>query len=49
MKHYSIYDEDEQDPQPFPSDLINLLLEEEQQARLAKCYCHDPFSEGCKC
>jgi len=49
MKHYSIYDDEEQEAQPFPSDLINLLAQEEKEARGIKCSCHDPFTEGCKC
>lgn len=40
---------DDNPPQPYPSDLINLLKEEEQKARPPKCACHESPEDGCLC
>ena len=39
---------EDEEPQPYPSDLINLLKEEAKE-RPPKCSCNNPPSDGCIC
>lgn len=40
---------DDEPPQPYPSDLINLLREEEKKERAPKCVCHKDNGDDCLC
>lgn len=40
---------DDEPPQPYPSDLINILKEEEKKERAPKCTCENPPEDGCLC
>lgn len=40
---------DDNPPQPYPSDLINILKEEEKKERAPKCVCHKDDNDECLC